>query len=309
MRFIIARGTGGTVGTLLELLQILHGAEGVAGCYHIIGDGSLDDRRQRVAHGDSTPRRLARQGDPRRGGADAIVLASHGESNGVRIIREVRTAILTADARLRDEHPATRLCGLRFCRRQSEQAGERVALAILRTGRHGHVGLVFLLVTGFGALPSHHRLALRREERGGAIGQDEARGLMLNHGTLGIVILLTRDMIAESHVVVAHRELHRDLLTGSILETDKQLGSHVVHPRTLRLMHLIETVSTANPGRGDSELLGEVTEVGLESQWRGQQHLSAVVLDGIGSTGAVVTHRYHQFPVGRGDGILTSRSS
>ena len=74
-------------------------------------------------------------------------------------------------------------------------------------------------------------------------------------------------------------------------------------------MHLIETICATNPGRGDSEFLGEVTEVGLESQWRGQQYLLSVVLDGIGSLRTIITHCYHQFPVGRGDGILTSRSS
>ena len=179
-----------------------------------------------------------------------------------------------------------------------EQARESITLTILRACCHGAIDAIALFIAGLGALPSHHGAALWRDKCGGAIGQTEGCALFLDDGTLGIIVLLTRDEVAEGHVVVAHRELGRHLLTLSILEVNGELLSHVVHLRLLHLAHLVGAVGMGRLGVGDGELLGEVAKVSLEAQGRWQQHLTTIEGDGIGSLLTFVVNRNNKFSVG-----------
>ena len=189
-----------------------------------------------------------------------------------------------------------------------EQAREGIALTVLRAGRHSAIAAVALLIAGLGALPPYHRTALWRDKRGGAIRQHKGSALFLDNSTFGVIVLLTRDMIAEGHIVVADRELHGHLLALGILEVNGEHLSHIVHLRLLHLTHLVGTVHLTRLGINNFQALGEVAKIRTKAQGRRQQHLLSVEGDGIGSLRSLVANLQRQFSIWRCDADFASAS-
>ena len=144
-------------------------------------DSGLDDGLQRWAKGDGAPRSVARhivigvgiavaESDLRASAAEAVVLALHGESDGEEAVGsgvgEVAGAIVAADTCLGNQEPT--LVAL------VEQTGESPAVAGMTAFCDRLVPDVAFFITGLGALPPDHRVALLADESGGIGGEPEA---------------------------------------------------------------------------------------------------------------------------------------
>ena len=149
-------------------------------------------------------------------------------------------------------------------------------MTVLRTGCHRFISLIDFLVTWFGAFPTNHGITLRREEGGGVGRKVETCGL--THDANGTRFACAIHFVAESDVVVRHLESDCKRNVPRIFQIDFQHVGIVSDKAEFRAVHLILLVGFAFLGIDKAQTIGEITDVGLESERRGIQHFLSIVI-------------------------------
>jgi hypothetical protein len=130
----------------------------------------------------------------------------------------------------------------------------------------GGIGLVFFFVTGLGALPANHRIALGAEESGGEAGKVEAGGLAQNDDGGGVAIL--RQFVAEGQVVIGYAKGHGHLPSvGGGVGAREGVGV-IIHGRGLGTVEGVGVLDFALGVGAQGHLLREVADVGHEAEGR-----------------------------------------
>ena len=150
-------------------------------------------------------------------------------------------------------------------------------MAVLRTGCHRFISLIDFLVTWFGAFPTNHGITLRREE-GSGVGR-KVETCVLIHDANGTRFASTIHFVAESDVVVRHLESDNKRNVPRIFQIDFQNVGIVGDETEFRAVHLILLVGFAFLGIDKAQTIGEITDVGLESERRGVQYFLSIVID------------------------------
>ena len=263
--------------------------------YDIVRDGGLDNGLEGIAYGDGAPGGVTfGQGDDRMAAALAFHLTGIGEGDGVALARlvvaEVRSDILAGGACLADKYPAVIT--------DVEQTGERVTLA--KSGRLGNwgIGSVLLLIGRLGLCKSHHGLALRTDEAGSLLGEVEASGLLLDNGIATELALAFQQGVAESDIIVGYEESYRHGQTFLVLEAQVELVGNEVRRGGLGARHVVGAVHTALLAVLQGQPLGEIANVGFQSEGGGSHHALSVVIDTVTGLSFLTDDAHLQLPVG-----------
>ena len=185
-----------------------------------------------------------------------------------------------------------------------EECRKHVALSERRRLVHGLVGTIHLFVAGLRALPAHHRLALRRQERRRAVGQPERCGLTLHHGTLRVVVRLAVQRVAHADVVVAHHEGHVHALPLGVQQCHVHAPRLVCYVGSLRARHVVLLPHVFRAHLAHRHPTRKIGIVRRQPQPRRHHHSPPVVVNGIHGASLFGINGHRQPPVRRADAVL-----
>ena len=165
-----------------------------------------------------------------------------------------------------------------------EQRRESIAFTVLGRSSHRFIGYIFLFVARFSALPSNHRVTLRRKKRGSGRRKIKAGRFPFNHHTGRFAIL--RHLVAKSYVIITQLEHDVQFLLFRIFQRYSQFVSRIIYRRTLdtvlrvRLFHLVCLLADK------THLTAEVANIGYKAERR-------ILQDGF----SVVCHRIDRLAI------------
>ena len=187
----------------------------------------LHYRAKIIANCDCAPRGCSRQRQSRRYASVAVILFRHRECYFIEPIgigiAQVRCAIAAVNVGFAEQYPAVVA--------RVEQSRECESVPVLRRFAHWSIGPVGLLVTWFRAFPTYHRIALRSEESCCAFGEVKSSVFLFYHNTATLVV--TWNLVAESHIIVAHAECDIVGVAVGIFQVYRQLVGLIVYERLL----------------------------------------------------------------------------
>ena len=122
------------------------------------------------------------------------------------------THIIRGNTRLADQYPALVA--------HMEEGREGIAVSVHRLLCHGSVVREHLLIAGFRAGETDHRVTLWRDERRRTLREPESRVLLLDDDALRVVLLIPQDGVSEGDIVVCHEESDHHLLPSLVLQRD-----------------------------------------------------------------------------------------
>ena len=274
--------------------------------------GRLRNGFQVHADGDGPPRRISRHRNSGRHRPVPVELLLHRETQPVGSVGkadESSAAIVPMDTGLAQQDPS--LVPV------AEQAGEHVAIPVPVLAQ-GVIGRVGGLVTRRRAGKSRHRRHLRAQEGSRSFRKNISGRFFQHPADLGRPVR-GWNPIAESDVVRAypHLQFQNNLLfrladsfpvcTTYLHEAENTPVRPVVHRGELDRGHAVIIGHRILGETGQQESLGEIPDIGPETQRRRLQEGHAVIGYGISGLSALVRDRYNQPAVRPGHPRLVRR--
>ena len=266
--------------------------------HDVPGDGGLDNGLQVAGDGNGAPGRAARNGQAHGARAVAADFLRHREGEAVGAIGvadEPPAAVCPVHAGFAEERPAVVPV--------AEQCREHVAVAVAVLAQ-GLIGLIIRLIAGRSTGEAGHRPHHRAQKARRPVPKHVPRRFLRNH-THFRVGLGRIDPVAERNVVRAHLEDNIHQLLSILDEGEHGPVGLIVHGRLLdgRDAVVVGNRPFQEPA-GQTDPLGEIADIGLQTQRRAPQERNSIIGHTVRGHGALVRNRHHQPSVRAGHALL-----